>query len=125
MESRVEPDVLLVTGPGWERLATALAERVPLETITAIYAFAPIRRSGREWGTAVVTTESPGDRRRIFQARYWIQTRGRERGRAKVEIAEVGESPERTVHDVLAGVQQRYDDAEPPVVVDPRWWYAS
>lgn len=125
MERAAEPDVLLVTGPGWQRLATALADRVPPEAITAIYAFSPIRRSGREWGTAVVTTESPGERRRIFQARYWIQTRGRDRGRAKVEIAEVGESPEQTVHDVLAGVQQRCDQAEPPVVVDPRWWYAG
>ena len=125
METAGESDVLLVTGPGWQRLATALAERVPPEAITAIYAFSPIRRSGREWGTAVVTTEVPGERRRIFQARYWIQTRGRERGRGKVEIAEVGESPEQTVHDVLAGVQERSTQAEPPVAVDPRWWYAS
>jgi len=125
MDQTGEPAVLLATGPGWQQLASALAERVPPETITAIYAFSPIRRSGREWGTAVVTTESPGDRRRIFQARYWIQTRGRDRGRGKVEIAEVGESGEQTVHDVLAGVQERYDESEPPVVVDPRWWYAS
>lgn len=121
----LDADVMLMTGPGWQRLAAALAERIPLEAITAIYAFRPMRRQGREWGTAVVATESVGGRRTIWQARYWIQTRGRDRGRGQVEVSIAGEGPERSVHDVIAGVQERTGDQDPPVTVDPRWWYAS
>jgi hypothetical protein len=118
-------DGTLVTGPGWQRLAAALAERIAPETITAIYAFRPIRRSGREWGTAVVTMESAGGRRSIVQARYWLQVRGRDRGRSQVEVSVVGEGPERSVHEVIAGVQARSGESDPPVPVDPRWWYAG
>lgn len=116
-------DLSFVVGPGWRRVADAVAAQVPPESIEAIYLFQPLRRGGREWGTAVVTSVAPDTRRRVFQARYWLQLRGKERGRARVEVREVGLGPERAVQEVLAGVQLRAGEAEPPVQVDPRWWY--
>ena len=45
----------LGTGPGWAQLATAVAAQVPPAEIETIYLFRPLKREGREWGTAVVT----------------------------------------------------------------------
>lgn len=116
-------DLSFVVGPGWQRVADAVAAQVPPASIEAIYVFQPLRRSGREWGTAVVTSVAPDQRRRVFQARYWLQLRGKDRGRARVEVQEVGLSPERAIQEMLSGVQQRAGEVEPPVQVDPRWWY--
>ncbi|HSD30528.1 MAG TPA: hypothetical protein VLB49_01370, partial [Gemmatimonadales bacterium] len=40
-------------GPGWAKLAAAVAEQVPPAEIETVYLFRPIKRDGREWGTAV------------------------------------------------------------------------
>src|SRR2546426_1062124 len=50
-------------GPGWAKLAEAVALRVPPSEIETIYLFRPWKREGREWGTAVVAcraTEGEG-----------------------------------------------------------------
>src|SRR6202008_492715 len=42
-------------GAGWAKLAAAVETQVPPAEIDTIYVFRPIKREGREWGTAVVT----------------------------------------------------------------------
>jgi hypothetical protein len=49
--------------------------------------------------------------------------RGKERGRAKVELAEVGLSPAEVIERVMHDAAERTGDAEPPVAVAPGVWY--
>ena len=90
-------------GLGWDQVALALAAEVPVAEIDRIWLFAPLRQEGREWGTAVVLRRLDGERRRVYTATYMIATRSRERGRAKINIDEVGDSPTIVVEDVVAG----------------------
>ncbi len=110
-------------GLGWAQVADALAERVPVPELERIWLLAPLRQEGREWGTAVILRHLEGDRRRVYTATYMMTTRGRDRGQAKITIDEVGDSPRVVVEDVVAGVQERSGDAEPPTEIDPREWY--
>lgn len=118
------PDTDLERHPGLKRLAAAVLEKIPHDQIERIYLFTPIRRGGREWGTVVVThSPDDGDRRRVFHARYWVETRGRDRGRGRAEVAEVGAGPLGIVQEVLDGVQQRAGDDTPPIEIDPAAWF--
>lgn len=112
-------------GLGWGLVARRVAELVPPEEIDGIWLFAPVRREEREWGTAVVSRRSEAGRRRIYTASYLLVVRGRERGQSRVVVEEVGESPAGVVHDVIAGVQQRAGESEPPVEVAPELWYGD
>src|SRR5438128_12687486 len=82
-------------GPGWAKLAEAVAVRVPPAEIDTIYLFRPLKREGREWGTAVVTRRptEPGGRLRVYTARYMLIVRGKERGQSKLEVAETALPP--------------------------------
>jgi len=53
---------------------------VPPAEIETLYLFRPLRREGREWGTAVVTRRSDVGRLRVYTARYMLIVRGKERG---------------------------------------------
>ena len=79
-------------GPGWARLAEAVAGHVPPAEIETIYLFRPLKREGREWGTAVVARRSAegSGRLRVYTARYMLVVRGKERGQTRVEVAETG-----------------------------------
>jgi hypothetical protein len=110
-------------GSGWMRTSQSLAELVPVDEIDGIWLFPPVRREEREWGIAVVSRVSEGGRRRIYTASYMLVLRGRDRGRARVEVEEVGESPTAVVHEVIKGVQERAEEAEPPVEISPKLWY--
>lgn len=112
-------------GLGWARAAQSLAEAVPPSQIERIWLFPPVRREEREWGVAVVSRLSEGERRRIYTASYMLIVRGRERGQGKVVIEEVGESPPSVVHDVIQGVQERTGEAEPPVAIAAEMWYPT
>ena len=112
-------------GLGWDQVALALAAEVPVVEIDRIWLFAPLREEGREWGTAVVLRRLDGERRRVYTATYMIDTRGRERGRAKINIDEVGDSPSVVVEEVIAGVRERSGDAEPPTVIAPHEWFGE
>ncbi len=118
---------VIFTGPGWLRLATAIAERIAPQQIESIYAFQPLRRQGREWGTVVITSPAQsngnGERRRVYHARFWVQKQGRERGRGRVEVEEVGVGPLAAVQNMIAGVQRRAGDDEPPIEIELDWWY--
>ena len=110
-------------GLGWTRVAQAVAEEVSPDSIDGIWLFAPVRREWREWGTAVITCRLDSERRRIYTARYWLTIRGRERGQGRVLVEQVGESPTVVLHEVIAGVQERAGETEPPVEISPELWY--
>ncbi len=105
------------------RVAQAVSERIPPHTIERIWLFAPVRREWREWGTAVIACRLDSERLRVHTGSYLMVIRGRERGQGKVTVDEVGESPVDVLHEVIAGVQERAGEAEPPVEIDPELWY--
>ncbi len=108
---------------GWSRVAQAVAEQLVAEAVDRIWLFAPVRRESREWGTAVIACRIAADRRLIYTARYVLVIRGRERGQGKVMVEEVGESPLDVLHEVVAGVQERAGEAQPPVEIAPELWF--
>ena len=110
-------------GPGWAKVAAAVAAEMPSAEIAAIYLFRPIKREGREWGTAVVTRKSGEDRLRVYTAKYMLIVRGKDRGQAKVELTEVGLSPADVLAQVMAAAADRSGEAEPPVELAPGAWY--
>lgn len=112
-------------GPGWAKLADAVRTEVPPGEIETIYLFRPIKREGREWGTAVVTRTSPEGRLRVYTARYMLIIRGKERGQSKVEVAEVGLTPAAVIEQVMAATAERTGEAEPPVAMGRAVWYAE
>jgi hypothetical protein len=114
-------------GPGWSDVAAAVAARMPPAEIDAIYLFRPIKRDGREWGTAVITRtgEEPSGRLRVYTARYMLIVRGKERGRSKVEVEEVALTPAEVLAQVMQATADRTGDPEPPVTIDRSTWYAG
>src|SRR5690349_25112076 len=112
-------------GPGWAKLAEALAQRVAPEAIETIYLFRPWKREGREWGTAVVACKGTdaGDRLRVYTARYMLIVRGKERGQSRIEITETGVSPAGAIARVMQAAAGRSGGAVPPVAVGPAVWY--
>jgi hypothetical protein len=111
-------------GPGWAQLATAVAAQVPPAEIETIYLFRPLKREGREWGTAVVTRRGDeGGRLRVYTARYMLIVRGKERGRSKVDVEEVALSPAEVLAQVMAATADRTGDPAPPVAVERSAWY--
>lgn len=112
-------------GPGWAKLAEAVAQRVAPTAIETIYLFRPWKREGREWGTAVVACRGtdPADRLRVYTARYMLIVRGKERGQSRIEIQETALSPAEVIARVMQAAAERIGDAEPPVAVGPAVWY--
>ena len=112
-------------GPGWAKVAAAVEAAMPPAEIEAIYLFRPIKREGREWGTAVVTRKSGdgGGRLRVYTAKYMLIVRGKDRGQAKVELTEVALSPAEVLAQVMAATADRSGETEPPVEVAPGAWY--
>jgi hypothetical protein len=112
-------------GPGWAKVAEAVAAAMPPAEIDAIYLFRPIKREGREWGTAVVTRKSAdgGGRLRVYTAKYMLVVRGKDRGQAKVEVKEVGLSPAEVLAQVMQATADRTGETEPPAEVGRGVWY--
>ena len=57
-------------GAGWAKLAAAVEAQVPPAEIETIYVFRPIKREGKEWGTAVVTRKAADGRLRVYTGKY-------------------------------------------------------
>lgn len=110
-------------GPGWAKLAAAVALRVPPADIETIYLFRPIKREGREWGTAVVTQRHPEGRMVVYTARYMLVVRGKERGLTRFEVQEVALSPAEVVAQVMQGTAERTGELEPPLAFGAAVWY--
>jgi hypothetical protein len=104
-----------------------VAAQLPPAEIETIYIFRPIKRQGREWGTAVVTRKSaPPDgagRLRVYTAQYMLVVRGKDRGQAKIEVVEVALSPAEVLAKVMQATVDRGGDTEPPVELGPAVWY--
>jgi hypothetical protein len=112
------------TGTGWSRLAEAVAATVPPAEVDAVWVFVPLRREGREWGTAVVSRVD-AHRRRIYTARYVLDVKGKERGRFEASVTEVGSGPLEALARLLQEAHRRIDDEQPPLPVPPGEWFAS
>jgi hypothetical protein len=112
------------TGPGWSRLAQAVAAIVPPADVDAVWVFSPLRRDGREWGTAVLARVD-GVRRRIYTARYMLAIKGKERGKFDASVEEVGSGPVEALDRLLQEAHRRIDDEQPPLSVPPEAWFAS
>ena len=110
-------------GPGWAKLAAAVAAQIPPPEIETIYLFRPFKREGREWGTAVVTRRHPEGRLLVYTARFMLVVRGKERGQSRLEVLEVALSPAEVVAQVMQDAADRSGDAEPPVAAGPSVWY--
>ena len=110
-------------GPGWAKAAAAVAAQVPPAAIEAIHVFRPIKREGREWGTAVITRRHPEGRLQVFTVKYMLIIRGKERGQSKVVVEEVGLSPEEVLQQVMQTTAERSGEVEPPVALGPKAWY--
>jgi hypothetical protein len=102
-----------------------VALRVPPAEIETIYLFRPIKREGREWGTAVVTQRPPeeGGRLLVFTARYMLVVRGKDRGQTRLEVRDVALSPAEVVAQVMQSTAERSGEVEPPLAVGPAVWY--
>lgn len=112
-------------GAGWAKLAAAVELQVPPAEIETIYVFRPIKRDGKEWGTAVVTRKSAmaDGRLRVYTAKYMLVVRGKERGQGKFEVVEVALSPAEVLAQVMQAMVDRGGDSEPPVELGPAVWY--
>ncbi|MFN2572299.1 MAG: hypothetical protein ABR537_11940 [Gemmatimonadales bacterium] len=111
-------------GAGWAKLAAAVEAQVPPAEIETIFVFQPIKRQGREWGTAVVTRrDATGARLRVYTAKYMLVIRGKERGQSKIEVVELGLSPAEVLAQVMQATVDRGGDTEPPVELGPAAWY--
>ncbi|HXG97737.1 MAG TPA: hypothetical protein VNJ06_11585 [Gemmatimonadales bacterium] len=110
-------------GAGWAKLAAAVEARVPPAEIETLYVFRPIKREGKEWGTAVVTRKAADGRLRVYTAKYMLVVRGKERGQAKIEVVEVALSPAAVLAKVMEAMVDRGGDTEPPVELGPAVWY--
>ena len=110
-------------GAGWAKLAAAVEAQVPPAEIEIIYVFRPIKREGKEWGTAVVTRKASDGRLRVYTAKYMLVVRGKDRGQSKIEVEETALSPADVIARVMRAAAERTGDPEPPVAVGPGVWY--
>ncbi len=110
-------------GEGWTKLAAVVEAQVPPAEIETIYVFRPIKRDGKEWGTAVVTRKTSDARLRVYTAQYMLVVRGKERGQSKIEVVEVALSPAEVIAQVMQATVDRGGDTEPPVELGPAVWY--
>ncbi len=109
-------------GAGWAKLAAAVEAQVPPAEIETIYVFHPIKREGKEWGTAVVTRKAADGRLRVYTGKYMLVVRGKERGQSKIEVVEVALSPAEVLAQVMQAMVDR-GDTEPPTELGPSVWY--
>jgi hypothetical protein len=102
-----------------------VAAQLPPAEIETIYLFQPLKRDGREWGTAVIARRSGegGGRLRVYTARYMLVVRGKERGQSKVEVEETGLSSAEAIAQVMHAVADRAGDPAVPVAVGAGVWY--
>ena len=108
---------------GWDRLAQAVAEIMPVEEVDAVWVFSPLRRDTKEWGTAVIS-RIDGERRRIYTARYGLAIKGKDRGKFESSVQEVGTGPLEALSRLLEEAHRRIDDEHPPASVPPETWFS-
>ena len=110
---------------GIARLLELIEQRMPRAEVEAVWAFPGVRREGREYGVAVVSRAGVGDRRRVYRARYVLQLKGQDRGKAVLELEETAETPAELVPRVIEGVRRRADEAGEAELLDLGAWKAG
>ena len=103
--------------PGWQRLAQALRDAIPVEELDRIWAFQVVRRQGQDVGTAILS-RIENDRRRIYTVSFVLAVKGKQRGRFEWSLDEVGSGPLEALDELLALVPKRSDEEEPPAPVE-------
>ena len=67
--------ILTISGPGvgdgWTRLADALRSVIPVSEVDGIWVFRTIRRTTKDFGTAIISRVE-ADRRRIYTAQWTL-----------------------------------------------------
>jgi hypothetical protein len=121
-DTSVSPSTGSGLGPGWERLAQALREAIPVEELDRIWAFQVVRRQGQDFGTAILSRVEE-DRRRIYTVSFVLAVKGKQRGRFQWSLDEVGSGPLEALDELLALVPKRSDEEEPPAPVEPAAWF--
>ncbi len=106
-----------------ERFLRAVLERVPLERVTELHLFEPMRQGGVETGIAVLAVDADrpgaGDdpvtrRHTVFTARYRTTLKGPERGKWECDVVAEADAPLVTVEAVVRGVRDRSGEAADP-----------
>jgi hypothetical protein len=98
---------------------------MPRTEVEEVWAFPPLRREGREYGVAVIARRLDADRRVVYRARYVLQLKGPERGKAWFQVEETAEAPAELLPRVLEGVRRRADEAGEAEQVDLEAWRAA
>ncbi|HEV8599823.1 MAG TPA: hypothetical protein VGQ69_10720 [Gemmatimonadales bacterium] len=111
-------------GSGWERLAQALRDAIPVAELDRIWAFQVVRREGQDFGTAILSRVE-NDRRRIYTASFVLTVKGKKRGQFDWSLDEVGSGPLEALDELLALVPKRSDEEEPPTPVEPAVWFPA
>jgi len=114
---------ITAAGPGWRRVAQAIAGQMPVREIERIWLFPPVRHEAREWGTAVVARRVTPGRLRVYTGSYGLVVRGRERGQGQIALEDVGETPDEVLPDVIRGVQERAGEADFPEEIASSAWF--
>jgi hypothetical protein len=109
-------------GPGWDKLAEALREAMPVAEVDRVWAFRVVRKEGQDFGTAILSRVD-GARRRIYTAGFVLQVKGKKRGQFTWFLDEVGSGPLAALDELLALVPRRSDEEEPPAPVDVPSWF--
>lgn len=110
--------------PGWQRLAQALRDAIPVEELDRIWAFQVVRRQGQDFGTAILS-RIENDRRRIYTVSFVLAVKGKQRGRFEWSLDEVGSGPLEALDELLALVPKRSDEEEPPAPVELTAWFPA
>lgn len=110
-------------GEGWSRLVEAIRPDVPAAEVDGVWVFPPVRREGREFGTAIISRVS-GERRRIYTASYILTQKGKKRGMFEAALEEIGAGPLEALEELLAMVPRRSDE-EPPIPIPVERWFTE
>ncbi len=94
------------------RFLREIAARVPVERVSEVHLFAPMRQGGLETGVAVVAvaSETGEARHTVYTATYRLTLKGPERGRWEAAMTPEAEAPLLTVGAVVRGVLRRAGD---------------
>ncbi|HEX2716766.1 MAG TPA: hypothetical protein VHM67_03745 [Gemmatimonadaceae bacterium] len=94
------------------RFLREIAARVPIERVSEVHLFSPMRQGGMETGVAVVAVapDSEEGRHTVYTATYRLTLKGPERGKWEAAMVPEGEAPLLTVDEVVRGVQRRAGD---------------
>lgn len=98
---------------------------MPRHEVDGVWSFPGLVREGKEYGVAVVTRRGEADRLRVYRARYTLNVKGQDRGKAVVELEETAEAVAETVSKVIEGVARRADEAGEAEVVELGAWRAA